>query len=382
MLLCMKENMDIYSLFADLGGEPPKTKSERKKERSAAVNADADGNIDLDKDIEDVSASVQDGKPKTKKAKSTHKGEDTQVEAPVTCIGDNFRVTLEDVHSVGDCVNELVRLGYKEILIMPVCSLVGKNTLFFKQTKVGVPENRRIDLPVIICAGENRMELTADDFPDLDPDEISAEIVMEKWIANNPAYEGCGLVYEPKCAVAAPTMPDKKLDKKKEYELPMKITLFGEVITVTNEDLGIIGKTKAEAVQDYICSKYSLNMDDTELLLMDNGEIFFAEYNCKAKKKDIYFDTKAFYVNENASLSEVSEKYALPFTLYMANFNYSIKLTSNEFGGRNKVGREDVLKIAAKYCPTLQSSDRKADILYLREKNIVSVAAISGKKGL
>ena len=103
--------MDIYSLFADLGGEPPKTKSERKKERSAAVNAD--GNIDLDKDIEDVSASVQDGKPKTKKAKSARKGEDTQVEAPVTCIGDNFRVTLEDVHSVGDCVNELVRLGYK-----------------------------------------------------------------------------------------------------------------------------------------------------------------------------------------------------------------------------------------------------------------------------
>lgn len=377
---CMRNIMDIFSLMEELGGEVPKTKSERNSEFATNTKEAADGDIDLDKDIEDLS--VQDKQTKKGAAKSSSKGDDTKVEAPVTCIGEHFKVILDEADTVKDCVNQLVRLGYKEVLAVKTCVPVGKSMLLFKQANTGDPENRRVDMPVTICAGENRMELTADDFPDYDPDEISVGLIKEKWAANNPAYEGCGLIYEPKCAVATPALPEKKADMKKEYELPMKVSVFGEVVTITNDDLGIIGLASGKAISEYLCYQYLLPVDKAELLFKDSGEMVFADYSSKMKGKGISFDRTEYYVKKDAVVSIVTEKYVLPFTLYMANFNYSILLTSGEFGGRNKVEQADVLKIAAKYCPTLQSADRKADVLYLKDKNIVSVAAVSGKKGL
>lgn len=372
--------MDIFSFMEDLGAEAPKTKSERDNEHAAGIKKAADGDIDLDKDIEDLS--IDDKKEKKKRSKGSPLGDDIKVEAPVTCIGEHFKVVLDEAATVKDCVDQLVRLGYKEILVAATCFLAGKSALFFKQQNTGNPENRRVDMPVTICAGENRMELTAGDFPDYDSDEISVGLIKERWTANNPAYEGCGLIYEPKCAVAAPTLPEKKINMKKEFELPMKVSIFGETITITNEDLGITGLADGKAIRDYLCSKYSLVMDTAELLLKDSGEMVFAEYHCKKEGKGISFGKAEYYVNENAQLSDVTEKYVLPITLYMANFNYSIWLTPEEFGGKDKVEQADVLKIAAKYCPTLQSADRKADVLYLKDKKIVSVAVMSGKKGL
>ena len=363
------------------GRRTAKTKGEREKEHAAAANGHADGNFDLDKDIEDLSASVQDDTSKKQKTRSKNKEKNVEVEAPVTCIGDHFRVTLEDVHTVRDCVNQLVGLGYREILVPATCVPVGKRTLFFHQTTSGTPENRRVDLPVSICAGENRMELTSDDFPHHTPDEISVEMVLEKWVANNPAYEGCRMTYEPKCAVAAPVMPEKAVNKKKEYELPMKLSLFGEVLTITNEDLGRIGPVTVEMIEDYLYLEYSLDLEGTEILLRDSGEMVFVQYGCKRKDKGISYSREDHYVKAEAELKDIVEKYALPLTLYMANFNYSVPLTADDFGGRNKVERADILKIAVKYCPTLSSADRRADVLYLKEKHIVSVAAVSGIKG-
>lgn len=372
--------MDIFSMIEGLSGEAPKTKSERDKERAVHVSKTAEGDIDLDKDIGDLS--VQKMKSKKKAGAHSQMGNDAEVNAPVTCIGEYFKVVLEEAATVQDCIKQLINMGYKEILAVKTYILLGKSTVLFKQECEATHENSKVDMPMAICAGENRMELTADDFPEFDSDEISLGLIRERWVANNQMYDGCGLIYDPKFAIAVPVLPERWVDMKKELEFPLKISIFGEVITIMEEDLGIIGLANGEMVRDYLCKKYSLVLAGVELLLKDSGEMFFAECNSKKKSKGTEFDKTEYYVNKEAMLSDVVEKYVLPVTLYMANFNYSIPLTSEDFNGKCKVGREDIVKIAAKYCPTLKSADRKADVLYLQDKNIVSVAAVSGKKGL
>lgn len=364
----MKDNMDILSLMESLGGMP----SENKKEKT-------EGDTAKKKDLKE-GENTADHKPKDKNASQTANKSSVKLSDQVTCIGKNFRLTLSGVSCIDDCVKQLYDLGYKEILLSGQCVLVNQSTLLFQLSDRAVQDSVHAIMPMCVCAGDKRMELEAEDFPELDPDEISILDVHDRWVAIHPEDEKCSLCYDPKYGVATPCFSESALNKQQNVELPVKVSIFGSVATVTQEDLGIISIPTCESLCDYISEAYSVKFQGVDLVLYNSKGMLVL--GCITKKKPQSIDCKAYQVDGNAGIVNVKEKYPLPFTLCMANFNISTLLTSEDFGGKIKVDLEEVMEYVKQLYPMFRSPDRKADIYYLKDRNILSVAAMSGKKGV
>lgn len=361
--------MDIFNLLESLGGELPKTKKEKVQENTAK------------------SAKTPDSSSKAKAAdhakdnveKVPQQKTEIKLSPQVICIGNNFRLTISGVKTLDDCIKQLFDLGYKEILLSGKCILIDQGTLLFQTYDSAVQDSILVNMPMNVCFGEKRMELDADDFPGLDKDEISISDVHERWSTIHPECEGNGLSYDPRLGVATPCFSEVIKNKQKNINLPVTVSIWGETITVTQQDIGVIGVITCEQLCEYLSTAYSMQYNETELSLYECGEAFYAKLN--AKKKAQPFNCDDYFVDKKAKVVNVKEKYRLPFTLHMANFNISASLNAEDFGGKEKVDQEEIMDYVKNRYPMFRSSDRKADILYLKDKNIVSVAAMSGKKG-
>ncbi len=366
MHLCMEHDMDIFDLWESLGGERPKTKKERKLTDTA----------------KDVRMTDADGrKPSGKSAAGNAPCQKAKIKLPdrVTCIGNHFRVTIEGAGTLDDCVRRLVDLGYKEILLSGKCIFISKDVLLFQSFDRVVEDSVLVNMPMSICAGEKRMELDMDDFPELDKDEISVLDIHERWIAVHPEDEGSGLSYNPQLGVATPYISKTGIQEQKNIELPVRVSILGDIITITQQDVGIPGTITCGQLCEYLSTSYSLKYQEAELSLFDYGGILLAGF--RTGKKTQTFGIDAYFVDKGAHTKKVKEKYMLPLTLYMANFNISVPLSPEDFEGRGKIEQEEILGYVKNKYPMFRSSDRKIDILYYKERNMVSVAAMSGKKG-
>ena len=311
---------------------------------------------------EEPEAKETSSEKKSDVSKKNHKVADT-----VVCCGRGFKVTMTGKATVDDCVKELVSLGYKEVVLLNNARLSKDGrTLTFDTPLSASDDSLQVFFPLIISDGLLRMELTREDFPNLDEDEISVADLITKWCSVNPTYEGCGLCYDASYGVATPVMT--RVTEK--VILPISVHVYGETIPIAENEF--LSNTVSD--KDILSS---LNLLSEEAVLCSGNGGYFVAFS---SKKIIHFNTDSYKIGTQTS-SHVQEKYHLPFTIHLANFGVDIPVSSTDFQEKSKVNITEVMDYLKTKYKMFGASDRKVDHIYLEDKKILSVASISGKKG-
>lgn len=317
---------------------------------------------DLPAPTQKVEQQAPAAKEKKTVAKKTAKVADT-----VKCCGRGFLVTLNGKKNVDECVTALVGLGYKEILLVSSATLSEDGSvLTFDTPSHATDDSTQVLMPVTVLDGDLRMELTKEDFPELDEDEISVSDLIEKWTEVNSSYAGCGLCYNAEYGVATPVLDAAS----KTVAIPCTVSVYGKTTEFTETEF-LTQPVQASDVLD------SLNLLGGNASLSQGNGTYFVSF---AGKKGVNYDCSSFS-NGKKGTGSVVEKYPLPFTIHLANFGIDISVTEEDFSDRQRVTQEDVLAFLKPNYQMFGSSDRKADFVFLKDKGILSVASISGKKG-
>lgn len=300
-----------------------------------------------------------------KKADAPKKGH--KVADKVVCCGRGFKVTMTGKATVDDCIKELVTEGYKEVLLVNSAYLSADGSaLTFDTPLKASDDSLQVSFPLTISDGLLRMELTREDFPDLDEDEISVADLIAKWCSVNPAYEGCGLSYDASYGVATPVLTQVT----EKVTLPMSVHVYGETIPIS----------KNEFLSDMVSAKdilSTLNLFSEEAVLCSGDSGYYVAFSAK---KPINYKTDSYKTGTQTS-NHVQEKYDLPFTIRLATFGIDVPVSSEDFQGKRKVNITEVMDYLKPKYKMFGSSDRKVDYIYLKDKGILSIASISGKKG-
>lgn len=272
--------------------------------------------------------------------------------------------------ALSELLSDLVATGYVEAAFGGC--YVG-NTVYILTPSVSdkAADDDRILENCVVADGLQRMEVTAEAF-DVTADELSAEMVLDRWVENNPLYEGCLLAVKNKSATPNFALA-RRLLTEDELELPLQVFYDGECHTLTDTDFF----SEKVIVKDVVKHIYGDVPKELSITLAKN------------QSEDVYFvcmdsNKKVLTADDSAVLSasqKVVEKYSVPLKIFVATFGLSIQLTPSDFDGKEKVSLDEIKAHLAKSYTIFSDKSRKLDSIYIEESNTLSLMFISGKKG-
>lgn len=354
---------------------------------------DSDDAAELDDESEDSDESLEtseepDKSKKTAKESSKNKSskKTEKVSLPITCYGRNFKVEIpagpiSNEISIDELVKRLYEMGYKEVAHPSVNPIKSSkcNGLWFSSPSAGSKESSTVGFikdkaeTLTITDGMEQMEISLNDFPGEEANEISTLEVWQKFEANFPAYAAQTLSIDIKSMVAVPVFATKVTDNEK-VELPCNVHVYGQSITLTEDDFIL---EEGDVSPKQIISKVIEGDTPTALLKKAEDSNYFVEFSGTM----IPVNRKSLEVNSSAKVVDAVVKYSLPLNVYFVTLNQNIELTSEHFNGKEKVLEKDVISLLGNTYSLLKNRDRNIDTYYSKEQNILSVALTSGKKG-
>lgn len=268
---------------------------------------------------------------------------------------------------LSDILSDLVSLGFVEAAFG---GAYAGGVVFIHTPGMGNQADSDDLIPegCVVADGMQRMEVTAEAF-DVEADELSADSVLERWVENNPIYEGCGLAVKGKSA--SPVF-SKTLGGNEEVELPMQVFYDGECHTITDSDI-TAEKVMAANVVKHIYGDLPKGIS-VSLAKNTSGDVYFVHI-FSAKKVEVAGSTKT---KEN---KKAVEKYSLPLTVFVATFGLTLELSPSDFDGKEKVTLEEIKNHLSKSYKIFSDKSRKLDSIYIEESNTLSLMFVSGKKG-
>lgn len=304
-------------------------------------------------------------KPK-KKAKASK-----AVTLPVTVYGPNFTHKVEEgAKNIDELMKQLFEAGFKEVVLETNYTYV--DGAIYMVSPRGTAGDTQATLPMSVCDGMLQMDLGAENFPGMLPEEISLSLVREKWIEANPQYEGCELAYDPKYGVATPVW-DTNIS---ELSKGARVHYSG------SEDVWEHELMETIPVSEYTETLYG-TIKDVTVNVHEGEGTFFVSFS--AKKSQMWTPSSVVKpIHEKASIKKAEEKISLPCELFFATIHQSIQLTPEMFEGEDRVTEEDILKLAEqnfRIIRSAKSDGRKVECVYSKEASIFSIAINSGKKG-
>lgn len=315
-----------------------------------------------------------------KEKKVPAKAEDFEVKLPVNIKARAFEINAltigeATVAKVSDIWKELekrypqfamgaLELVYiKEVDCLFVCdgrlSATGEDASVFADAESTIK----------VCDGGTACELSASDFTDEEPDEVTLGEIRDRFVEANPLYDGCGLYFDEKAQCAYPVFD--KIVAPKAGELT-EVTVCGERKTFeldTNETLAVKAGGNARGIIPYVVSGKA-------------GGIAWLSWRKAAGKGVSAYSPYGSGTIETPKAKNVEKKYPLPMSLLVANFNQTYELTSDMFEGKEKVTKEDITKAMAKVDSLFGDSERKIEYLFNESRKVMSCMFVSGKKGI
>jgi len=363
-----------------------------EEEVDASDDTDSESLDDSDDESEDsdddLEASEDEDEPKkpTKETKNKSSKKVEKVSLPITCYGRNFKVEIpagpiSKEISIDELVKRLYEMGYKEVAHPNVNPIKSSkcNGLWFSSPDIGSKEGSTVGFAkdkaetLTVADGMEQMEISLSDFPGEEADEISTLEVWQKFEANFPAYSAQTINIDIKSMVAVPVFTTKVMDKDK-VELPCNVHVYGESITLTEDDFIL---EEGDISSKQVISKVLNGDTPTALLKRAEDNNYYVEFS----GAPVPVNKKALEVNSSAKASDAVVKYSLPLNVYFVTLNQNIELTSEHVGGKEKVLEKDVISLLGNTYSLLKNRDRNVETYYSKEQNILSVALTSGKKG-
>lgn len=312
-------------------------------------------------------------KEKKKQVAKAQKGDVLVDRFPVTVRARGFCMQYgaagDEPKMLSNIIADLVSQGYAEAAFGGIL----QNSIIYIRTPGNKDKSElddRICEGCTVADGMTRMEVTAEDFHS-DAEELSVDMVLERWIANNPIYEGCSLAVEN--LSATPVFPEQ-VNMKKELDLPIKVFYDGSEHTFSETDFS----SEKVTAEDIVKRIYGEGLSGITISLQ------------KSIQSDLFFpcigaNTGNFILAAGApSHSEKQkaiEKYTLPLNVFVTTFGLSISLTADDFDGQKKVTLEEIKRNLAHTYKIFSDKSRRLDSVYIEESNTLSLMFVSGKKG-
>ena len=295
----------------------------------------------------------------TKPKKGTSKAS-LKLKGAITIVSQAFRYVVENdgEMDVVDALKAAFAEGYKEVAVSRITQF--DNTLLIDPFGAD-PEDEDVlvefvDDKLIVPLGQHRVELTPEMF-DMDREEISVYDLARKYAELNPAFKGCRMSVAK--GVAVPTF-SQEVEKDK---LPERLSVYknNSVVEMTKE--AFLSEMPAD--------------DEIEVVFLKSQEgVYFPSIGSGTKVSVIPGDFDLKTKGEKAA-----EKYRLPFTLRLTTFNTTRELTSDDFGGKRAVTKEELIDYLKTQKMKVFQQERGFEVYYDAQNNIVSIALVSGKKG-
>lgn len=344
------DQMNIFGMNSELGGLSLFGDAEKKEAEEKA------------KAEEKKAEKKKEKKPSASKSKAKKPAAVTLTGA-ITVLSSAFRYVVENdgEMSVIDALKKAYEAGFKEVAVSNVTRF--DNTLLIDTFGAGAsPDDEAVQFVggvFTVALGQHRVELSADMFDDLEEDEISVYDVTRKYVELNPDFKGCGLSVAK--GIAAPVFSEQK----EKDELPETVRVYAD------------GAVQEMEKEEFFSSLPADDAVEVQIFASSTGALFTSyvtKERVAVKPED--FDLKV-------DAKKVAERYKLPFTLRMITFNTRQELTSEDFGGKSAVTKDELLEYlkAQRIGGKVFQQDRQIEVYYDENNAIVSVAIVSGKKG-
>ena len=368
--------------------KPEKKKSKAKEELNEEVETEemdaveTEDEEDLEeelvvetKETSSKSNSKKDASSKGKKGKNIT-GE-TKVSLPVTCKGRNWSYTIDGfgTKTINEVLADLYAAGIVEVShkdVNPIAdekSLKNQTLYFTSPTKESKSSLSVFSFKkdMIVADGMEQMPLTPEMFSGMDLEEISVFHVQELWEKGFSVYENLGLNFCSSSNVAIPVIA-KSLGVNDTTKLPADIVISGEKTPIK---IGLFDPMEV-TVSD-ITKEYFPGLNVTIKCIKDT---LYCEYTGK-----VVTGLKKPGLINGAKEVVAKELITLPCQCYFVTLNQTFELSSEMFGGKNKITSGEIIELLRKTYALLRNKDRHIEVVYAREQSLVSVALTSGTKG-
>lgn len=367
-------------------GENAEPAEETLEEVTTSENIDEEDGME-DEDIsEELEEDTKESSKKTNTSKTSSSGKnkkgkgikgDTKISLPITCRGRNWSYVIEGfgTKTINEILEDLYAAGIVEVAHKEVNPIANekaiKNQLLYftsptKESKSSVAVFSS-NKSAVIADGLEQMPLTPEIFEGMDVDEISVLHAQELWEKGFPAYVNMGLSYCFLSNVGVPVI-ENSLKAGDLITLPKEIVVSGER---QNVQIGILEQT--EVTVSEVLNEYIPGIDAT---LKCIGDTIYCEYTGTPVT-----GLKKPGTTANGKEVIAKELITLPCKCYFVTLNQTFDFTPDMFGGKQKITSEEVLELLRKTYSLLRNKDRRVEVVYAKEQNLVSVALTSGTKG-
>lgn len=386
--------MDLFDLFNENGMssfiEPTLEKAVKKEENEQIISKTTDEALDLDDNNDELEydsdeiqemtkSSVKSNNPKSSKKKGKNLSGNSMVTLPVICYGRNWTHRIDGFgeKTINDILVDLKNAGIEEVSHKDVSPIADekrlkKGMLFFTSPQKANNDNVAIftsSNKTVYADGLEQMSLTPDMFVGKDKDEISVldgQFLFEK---NFPIYQNLSISFCSSSNIGVPVITKTIADGDK-IVLPKNIVVNGEVQPV---QLNLFDMGAMEVLGSEIKNHYFSGLD---VILKCIGNTIFCEYKgtpiSSLKKPNVFGTSKEVIAKE---------LYNLPCKCYFVTLNQTFDLVPEMFNCKTKISEQEVLELLRKNYSLLRNKDRRIEVIYAREQNLVSVALTSGTKG-
>ena len=385
------EGLDIFAFFGGEAAMPEEITVGSNTSDSVEL-----GNLDEDED-ESSDLSVEDSndcdteRTSTAANKSTKKASKkntltgtSSFDLPVICRGRNWEL---EITGLGTCTyNEIVKQlydrGIKEVALENVTPLpIDKGIIYFTSPTKETADSTLVSFvggELLICDGLEQMDISISSFPGMLQEEISLLHAQEAWEKNFPHYENQSLYYDGKVQIAIPVLNTVVKDED-IVSLPCNVSKCGKQIRLTNDDFIPHETVRGGDILHYL---FEDSLPATAVLKKNSQNMYFVEFSStKSKTAVSKIERNIFVVNKDSKTEVAKELYQLPANIYFVTLNATIPVTADMFGGKEKVCEQDIVDLLKRSYSLLRNKDRKVEVVYAKEENLISVALTSGRKG-
>lgn len=224
----------------------------------------------------------------------------------------------------------------------------------------GEDGKEQLDFTYMICDGSSRFQMD-------DEGDISLEDLWRRFIQCFPEYETYSPYVDKEAGIIIPLPNEKERISIPTENQSVILYALGESITCDNGiDMQVVrslaGFSKKPADIQY--EFYQDGVNDVRLCIFAKSG---SSSSVAASKKGVTLEDK--------------DEYSLPLTCFMATWGASFSLTSDDFGGKEKVSQNDIKKHFEPMYSIFSDKSRKASYIYVKETNTLSIAFFSGTKG-
>lgn len=301
---------------------------------------------------------VKKEKPKAKATKT--KVTSSKLVAPVTVVGTDWKFVVEGSGEMEakDVARAAFNAGYTEVALAKLSFGASRQVMYVNPFAAHETDDDKAvtfkNDTIEVVLGMQKVSFNVSDFGGA-AEDVSVQDVIDKFTELKPHFEGCYLAVTEGYAV--PVLEEVET-------LPEQMNVYQDGNTVL--------MTKAEYEAAYTATEEKVSLMTYE----SDNDTYFPAYTGEVLVVPV--DT---YGLKSPIPKTVEEKYKLPFTICLENFNKSFTANAENFGGKEVVTKEDVLAVLKRQYKVFGQSNRKIDVIYEKKANLLSIAVTSGKKG-